>query len=77
MPAELPARIGPFEVLEVLGRGGMGVVLLAKQTEPVDRKVAVKLIRRSFLDRLKDREPRLAIEIYEALARVMAERMYH
>ena len=40
-----PDRIGPFQILEVLGEGGMGIVYLAEQTEPVRRRVAIKLIK--------------------------------
>jgi serine/threonine protein kinase/Tfp pilus assembly protein PilF len=40
-----PERIGPYQILGVLGEGGMGVVLRARQDEPVSREVAVKLIR--------------------------------
>lgn len=38
------ARIGEFELVSELGRGGMGVVYLARQHEPVEREVALKLI---------------------------------
>ena len=37
--------IGPYQVLDQLGEGGMGLVYLAEQTEPVQRKVALKLIK--------------------------------
>jgi eukaryotic-like serine/threonine-protein kinase len=37
--------IGPYRVLDQLGEGGMGAVYLAEQREPVQRKVALKLIK--------------------------------
>jgi eukaryotic-like serine/threonine-protein kinase len=37
--------IGPYQILDQLGEGGMGAVYLAEQTEPVQRKVALKLIK--------------------------------
>ena len=39
-----PARIGPYRIVGLLGRGGMGAVYLAEQTEPVRREVAIKLL---------------------------------
>ncbi|MCH9647842.1 MAG: serine/threonine-protein kinase [Deltaproteobacteria bacterium] len=46
----LPERIGSFRILEQLGQGGMGQVLLGEQTEPIQRRVAIKLIRAEKLD---------------------------
>ncbi len=40
-----PERIGPYRILKTLGEGGMGTVYLAEQTEPIHRRVALKVIR--------------------------------
>jgi serine/threonine protein kinase/Tfp pilus assembly protein PilF len=40
-----PATIGPYKILQTLGEGGMGVVYEAEQTEPVRRRVAIKIIK--------------------------------
>jgi tetratricopeptide (TPR) repeat protein/serine/threonine protein kinase len=37
--------IGPYKLLQQLGEGGMGTVFMAEQTQPVQRKVALKLIK--------------------------------
>ncbi len=42
---DAPAEIGPYRLLKPLGEGGMGVVYLAEQTEPIRRRVALKLIK--------------------------------
>ncbi|MFI5120252.1 MAG: protein kinase [Thermoanaerobaculia bacterium] len=42
----LPSRIGPYEIVRELGRGGMGTVYLAIQRGPgFERRVALKVIR--------------------------------
>src|SRR5262245_31206258 len=38
-------RIGPYRLLERIGEGGMGVVYMAEQEQPVRRKVALKIIK--------------------------------
>ncbi|MCP5532811.1 MAG: serine/threonine protein kinase [Akkermansiaceae bacterium] len=39
------ARIGPYRLIDRIGSGGCGVVYLAEQRAPVNRKVALKIIR--------------------------------
>ncbi len=42
---EAPRRLGPYELGEELGRGGFGVVYRARQRQPVEREVALKILR--------------------------------
>ncbi len=60
-------RIGRYRIDSVLGRGGMGLVLLAEQTEPIRRLVAIKLVARTHVDRTT--QLRFQIE-RQALARM-------
>ncbi len=48
--APLPEAIGPYRVIRLLGRGGMGEVYLAERTaDGVTRSVALKVIRRGMV----------------------------
>lgn len=57
-----PERIGPYQVLRVLGRGGMGVVYEALQSTP-RRKVAVKLVHPAFATRTVKARFRQEVEV--------------
>ena len=39
-----PDHIGPYAIIDLLGRGGMGEVWLGQQIEPVTRRAAVKVV---------------------------------
>jgi serine/threonine protein kinase/tetratricopeptide (TPR) repeat protein len=44
--AERPGTaIGPYKLLQQIGEGGMGVVFMAEQTEPIQRTLALKIIK--------------------------------
>ena len=37
--------IGPYKLMEQIGEGGLGVVFVAEQDQPVRRQVALKVIK--------------------------------
>ena len=41
----LGTQIGPYKLHQEIGEGGMGIVYMALQKEPVRRKVALKIIK--------------------------------
>jgi len=55
------AKIDHYELLELIGEGGMGLVYLAEQKEPVKRKVALKIVK-------------LGMDTRQVVARFEAER---
>ena len=66
---------GRYVLQEKIGEGGMGEVWLAKQTEPVKRKVALKLIKtgmdsRVVLQRFEQERQALALMDHPNIARV-------
>lgn len=70
-----PEHIGPYRVLQVLGEGGMGVVYEAEQTNPVHRRVAVKVLRPGFesaeiVARFEAERQALAVMTHESIAKV-------
>ena len=44
-PEQAGSLIGPYKLLQQIGEGGMGVVYMAEQSEPVERRVALKIIK--------------------------------
>lgn len=71
----LEDSIGAYRLLELLGQGGMGEVWLAEQSEPVQRQVAIKIIRAGFLHsqaaaRFAAERQTLAIMDHPAIAKV-------
>jgi WD40 repeat protein/serine/threonine protein kinase len=75
-PDVVPERIGHYRILSVLGRGGMGVVYLAEQTQPVRRRVAVKVIRvgidsREILTRFEAERQAMALMHHSGIAQVL------
>jgi len=76
--AEAPTEqqmIGPYRLVKVLGVGGMGQVWLAEQSEPVRRRVALKLVRAGMYDeallrRFQSERQSLAIMEHPAIAKV-------
>src|SRR4051794_10995460 len=45
LAVHLGTHIGPYKLLQQIGEGGMGTVFMAEQTHPVQRKVALKVIK--------------------------------
>jgi WD40 repeat protein/serine/threonine protein kinase/tetratricopeptide (TPR) repeat protein len=67
---------GRYTLVEKIGEGGMGEVWVAKQTEPVKRKVALKLIKagmdsRAVLQRFEQERQALALMDHPNIARVL------
>ncbi len=48
-------RIGPYRVLEKLGRGGMGTVYLAVREDDFEKQVALKLLQRDLVSEINVR----------------------
>src|SRR6187455_1216688 len=74
--AERPgAVIGPYKLLQQIGEGGMGTVFMAEQTQPVQRKVALKVIKagmdsRQVIARFEAERQALAMMDHVNIARV-------
>ena len=68
--------IGPYKLLEQIGEGGMGVVYMAEQTQPVRRKVALKVIKpgmdtKQVIARFEAERQALALMDHPNIAKVL------
>src|SRR5438034_11348614 len=67
LPTEIPddmtvgTIVGPYKLLQQIGEGGMGTVFMAEQLRPVQRRVALKIIK-------------LGMDTRQVIARFHAER---
>jgi hypothetical protein len=76
LPSEQPGAVivGRYKLLEAIGEGGMGAVWVAEQTQPVRRKVALKLIKvgmdsKSVLARFEAERQALAVMDHPNIAK--------
>ncbi|MBL8739182.1 MAG: serine/threonine protein kinase [Planctomycetes bacterium] len=70
------SRIGPYKLLQQIGEGGFGVVFLAEQTEPVQRRVALKVLKlgmdtRQVVARFEQERQALAMMEHPNIARAL------
>jgi serine/threonine protein kinase/WD40 repeat protein len=68
--------LGPFQLLEQIGEGGMGAVYLARQKHPVQRLLAIKLIQRELeshqiLERFQSEQQMLANMHHPNIAQII------
>ena len=68
--------VGRYKLLEQIGEGGMGTVWVAEQTQPVRRKVALKLIKagmdsKTVLSRFEAERQALALMDHPNIAKVL------
>jgi len=74
--AEKPGTMaGPYKLLEKIGEGGFGIVYMAQQQRPVQRKVALKIIKlgmdtRAVVARFEAEQQALALMDHPNIARV-------
>jgi serine/threonine protein kinase/tetratricopeptide (TPR) repeat protein len=69
-------RIGRYKLLEQIGEGGFGTVFMAEQTEPVVRRVALKILKpgmdtRQVIARFEAERQALAMMDHPSIARVL------
>src|SRR5262245_9718722 len=70
------SQIGPYKLLQQIGEGGMGVVYMAEQHEPVSRRVALKIIKpgmdsRQVIARFEAERQALSLMDHPNIAKVL------
>ncbi len=70
------SRIGPYKLLQQIGEGGMGVVFMAEQQQPVRRMVALKVIKAGMdsaqiIARFEQERQALALMDHPNIAKVL------
>jgi len=70
------AVIGPYKLLEQIGEGGMGLVFVAEQQQPIRRRVALKIIKpgmdsRQVVARFEAERQALAMMDHPNIAKVL------
>ncbi len=75
-PEQAGTVTGPYKLLQQIGEGGMGVVFMAEQLEPVRRKVALKIIKpgmdsHQVIARFEAERQALAMMEHQNIARVL------
>jgi serine/threonine protein kinase len=73
---DVGSRLGPYKLLQQIGEGGMGVVFMAEQQEPVRRMVAVKVVKAGMdsaqvIARFEAERQALALMDHPNIARVL------
>jgi serine/threonine protein kinase len=75
LPEKAGTQIGPYKLLEQIGEGGMGVVFMAEQFQPIRRRVALKVIKpgmdtRQVIARFEAERQALAMMDHPNIAKV-------
>ncbi|MEL6258485.1 MAG: serine/threonine-protein kinase, partial [Pseudomonadota bacterium] len=72
---EMGADLGRYQIQRLVGEGGMGLVYEARQTEPIQRQVAIKLIKpgngsQEILARFENERQAMALMTHPGIAQV-------
>ncbi len=74
-PIRMESTIGPYQLIQPLGEGGMGSVFRARQSQPIQRDVALKVIKpgmdsREIIARFESERQAVAMMDHPNIARV-------